>query len=554
MTEQVAVLGGGVAGLTAAHHLARRGFDVAVYEAGERVGGKARSVPVPDSGNPPLPGEHGFRFFPGFYRHVIDTMERIPDGDGRSVADHLVPTERTLVARIHGDHRLADVGTPDSVGGWFRRLQPAGGDVPAHEAAFFAERMLELLTSCEQRRREELDQVTWWDFLEADRMSDRYRAQLVDATQALVAIQPRRASARTVGRVYAQMLVGQVDPRVQAERILDGPTSEVWLEPWREHLESLGVEVVTGARVTGLELSGRRIGAATVDHGGDREQVTDAGDRERVTADRYVLAVPVEVAVDLLTEDLRRAAPSLAGVEHLETAWMNGVQFYLREDVPVVAGHQLFVDSPWALTAISQAQFWDVDLRKRGDGRVEGVLSVIVSDWTEPGHVYGKPAKDCTPEEIREEVWTQLCTHLNREGRERLDEDLVLDWFLDPELRVTDEGVENDAPLLVNTVGSLKHRPPADPEVANLYLAGDYVRTNTDLASMEAADEAGRRAANAVLDDAGSAAERCAVWELSEPSVFDPLKAQDRVRYRLGLPHPGRARTQVGGALRDLLA
>ncbi|PSP76486.1 phytoene dehydrogenase [Halobacteriales archaeon QS_1_68_20] len=545
MTERVAVLGGGVAGLTAAHELSRRGFDVTVYEAGERVGGKARSVPVPGTGDPPLPGEHGFRFFPGFYRHVIDTMERIPDGDGRTVADHLVPTERTLVARIHGDHRRADVGTPDTLGEWFSRIRPAGGEVPPREAAFYTERMLELLTSCERRRRKELDEVTWWDFLEADRMSDGYRAQLVEPTQALVAIQPRRASARTVGRVYAQLLVGQLDPRVETERILDGPTSEVWLQPWREHVESLGADVVTGARVTDLELSGHRIAGATVDHGGDRE---------RVTADRYVLAVPVEVAVDLLTEDLRRAAPSLAGIRHLETAWMNGIQFYLREDVPVVAGHQLFVDSPWALTAISQAQFWNCDLRERGDGEVEGVLSVIVSDWNEPGRVYGKPAKECTPGEIREEVWTQLCAHLNREGRERLHEDLVVDWFLDPELRQTDDGVENDAPLLVNTVGALKHRPPADPEVPNLYIAGDYARTNTDLASMEAADEAGRRAANAVLDDAGSTAQRCRVWELSEPSIFEPLKAQDRVRYRLGLPHPGRARTQVRGALRDLLA
>ena len=32
------------------------------------------------------PGEHGFRFFPGFYHHIPDTMRRIPDGknpDGR---------------------------------------------------------------------------------------------------------------------------------------------------------------------------------------------------------------------------------------------------------------------------------------------------------------------------------------------------------------------------------------------------------------------------------------------------------------------------------------
>src|SRR4051794_41625024 len=91
MTTRVAVLGGGVAGLTPAHELAERGFAVTVYEARDRLGGKARSLPVPGSatdGRRDLPAEHGFRFFPGFYKHVPDTMRRIgvdgPAGRGRA--------------------------------------------------------------------------------------------------------------------------------------------------------------------------------------------------------------------------------------------------------------------------------------------------------------------------------------------------------------------------------------------------------------------------------------------------------------------------------------
>ena len=65
---------------------------------------------------------------------------------------------------------------------------------------------------------------------------------------------------------------------------------------------------------------------------------------------------------------------------------MNGVLFYLDRDVPLVHGHAIYIDSEWALTSISQAQFWkDVDLARYGDGRVKGVLSVDVSDWETPG-------------------------------------------------------------------------------------------------------------------------------------------------------------------------
>src|SRR4051794_15886660 len=92
MAQKVIVLGGGVAGLSAAHELVERGFDVEVYEALLIQGGKARSVAIGGSGKPGpdgmrknLPGEHGFRFFPRFYTHVTDTMKRIPFGADRTV-------------------------------------------------------------------------------------------------------------------------------------------------------------------------------------------------------------------------------------------------------------------------------------------------------------------------------------------------------------------------------------------------------------------------------------------------------------------------------------
>ena len=103
MRHSVAILGGGVGGLSAAHELAERGFSVSVYERQASFGGKARSMSVPGTGTggrTDLPGEHGFRFFPGFYQHITDTMRRIPFGDGgRNCADNLVQATRILLAR-----------------------------------------------------------------------------------------------------------------------------------------------------------------------------------------------------------------------------------------------------------------------------------------------------------------------------------------------------------------------------------------------------------------------------------------------------------------------
>src|SRR5215210_6287581 len=103
--RRVAVLGGGMAGLAAAHELIERGFQVDVYER-KALGGKARSIPVAGTAQghrKPLPGEHGFRFFPGFYHHVPDTMRRIPFAKNpNGVHDNLIDAPDTKSPRTGG--------------------------------------------------------------------------------------------------------------------------------------------------------------------------------------------------------------------------------------------------------------------------------------------------------------------------------------------------------------------------------------------------------------------------------------------------------------------
>ena len=264
-----------------------------------------------------------------------------------------------------------------------------------------------------------------------------------------------------------------------------------------------------------------------------------------ITADYYVAALPVEVMTSLLTDDLKRAAPSMANIGRLRTAWMNGIQFYLARRAPIVHGHIVYVDSPWALTSVSQDQFWDsIDLSEYGDGEVKGILSVDISDWETPGMLYGRPAKECDAVEIKNEVWLQILAHLDADGQKQLRDAKIMRWFLDPGIVFPNPSqAVNLEPLLINTVGSLANRPHAYTEITNLFLAADYVRTGTDLACMESANEAGRRAANALLDRAECPAPRAAIWPLTEPSIFNRFKDWDRLVFEQGAPHSLRSAT-----------
>jgi uncharacterized protein with NAD-binding domain and iron-sulfur cluster len=202
--------------------------------------------------------------------------------------------------------------------------------------------------------------------------------------------------------------------------------------------------------------------------------------------------------------------------------------------VPVVHGHVIYTDSPWALTSISQHQFWNgVQLGDYGNGNIRGIISVDISDWkTEGDQVVHKAARDCTAEEIKTESWAQIKAHL---GNILQDADLE-DWYLDPDIVWGNMLLtlnKNKEPLLINRVGSLQWRPDAATQIPNLMLAADYVNTFTNLACMEGANEAGRRAANAILDALNYPAPRCILWPYKSPLVFEAAQKADELIWKL---------------------
>jgi 15-cis-phytoene desaturase len=536
MQQTVAIFGGGVAGLSAAHELAERGFRVRVYERKPVLGGKARSIPVPNSGangRLPLPGEHGFRFFPGFYKHVTDTMRRTPYGAHGNAYDNLSVATRMLLARA-GQTEITWVArsprTLEDLHAFLMELFTPFG-VPFPELSFFVSRLLVVATSCLERRLTEFEKISWWDFIAAPRMSKAYQAYLGQGlTRSLVAMRAEESSTRTVGGTQLQLLYGLISPDSVFDRLLSGPTNDVWIFPWTAYLEKLGVEFHVGCTLASIETDGKRVTGATVE---------DSAGRSSVTADFYIAALPVEVMATLMTAELKRAMPSLANLEKLKTRWMNGIQFYLSKDEPLVNGHVIYLDSPWALTSISQRQFWtNVDLSQYGNGTVRGILSVDISDWEAPGVVFGKPASACTAEEIKEEVWTQLEQHLNDSGAAPIDDANLVAWFLDPDIQFPNPGEATNAePLLINTAGSLQYRPEAQVELENFFVASDYVRTYTDIACMEAANEAARRAVNCLLLASGSSAAPAQLWPLVELDFLKPIQEIDRIRFTLGLPN-----------------
>ncbi len=543
----VVILGGGVAGMSAAHELAERGFQVSVYEKNEQyVGGKARSVNAPGTNllDPKkfLPGEHGFRFFPGFYKHVTDTMKRIPftNSNGRQnasgVYDNLVATSRILIAR-YGKNPIRTIANfPRS---WkdiklIIQLIKNGGNtgLTKEEKTFFATRIWQLCSSSYTRRNNDYEKTGWWEYLQADKFSATYRHLLVEGlTRTLVAADAKKASTKTGGNTFLQLVFSTMSPLINTDRVLNGPTNEQWLDPWKTHLHNLGVEYFINHEVLKINMDAGVVSSILIKD--------ENGSEKLFKADYYLLAVPIERAAVLINEEMINADACLSNIAALAPSvqWMNGIQFYLNENVTINHGHIICCDSEWALTAISQTQFWpDYDLSHRFNGKVNGILSIDISNWNSSkfdGHL----AENCDPEEVKTLVWEQAKKSLNVEGAIVLRDDMIEHWYLDRDIRwmAKEKKDEDEEPLLVNTSNSWSLRPVAFTAIPNFFLASDYVRTFTDLATMEGANEAARRAVNNIIEASGVDAPLCEIWPLREPLFFKPLRWLDKQRWNKGL-------------------
>ena len=188
--------------------------------------------------------------------------------------------------------------------------------------------------------------------------------------------------------------------------------------------------------------------------------------------------------------------------------------FYLDRDVPLAARardlHRLRVGAHGDLAGAVLARASTSS--EYGDGRVEGIFSVDISEWERPGaaHRQGRDGVHARGDP-RGGVGAAAPT-TSTTADPVLDEANVLTLVPRPRDRVPEPDRGDEPRAAADQHGRLVGRPARTPStrIPNLFLAADFVRTHTDLATMEGANEAARRAVNAILGGDAARARRAA--------------------------------------------
>ncbi|MEM7152802.1 MAG: FAD/NAD(P)-binding protein [Myxococcota bacterium] len=562
-----------------------------------------------------VPGEHGYRFYPNFYAHLLETMRRIPiyrrrkatmqeyfnkwhdpnlpdaipraqtlEETGRTVADNLVSVGLTGIAARDGKKPIALKRVKSSsFRDLFTVLDALQGSMglTMRDIVLMQLAMMRYMLSG-PRRRTLLEDKTWAGYLGIPALEDKetpskfskaFRKAMRYWPRALIGLDAYEIDARTFGSITTQMLLDQLRSEFEGiDRTLNGPTTEGFLDPWREYLEVQGVQFKVG-------------GCESLEFDDDGELVfkmTKDQDGEGDSRDGYVvLAVPpqaaqraashllstrgdtdtelnptLEAVAGLLLPDApeqhRQQQPLGPDEEGSPLRHFSGIQYYLAQEYSMIRGHTYLAESEWGLSLISQRQFWR--RRFRSNEPIRGILSVVIGDWKTPaasGPAAGKSAWQCTAQEIAEQIWHQLKLGYPKSFDGPRQPPPPIAWHLDDEIHLDDDDkpIRNESPFLVNLEGHYAAWPgtPEAYEVVSdrLVFCGTYMKTFTRLNTMEAACESGRHASAAIIDhyEGGSAG----TTEGSKPFVRNPedhelpnvdlLKDLDDELCARGLPH-----------------
>jgi NAD(P)-binding Rossmann-like domain len=414
-----------------------------------------------------IPGEHGYRFFPSFYRHLFDTMKRTPvfDKQGSLTAetayDQLVDTPDPSIGFADGDalitvklQRFTTLRDLQKTIEFFKqKAKFTDRDLLRLQTHFF-----KYLTSCKARRASEAEDVSFWEYIGADRVkySDAAEDFINGTPQALVAMSAKETDARTQYNALIQMLVQNPLEEFIPDKTLNASTSEAWLNHWKAYLKRKGVEFFVG-RLKRLEKQGDEF-VPIVEPGPTPEYDNSDFDR-RKGSNFFVMALPFPEAsritweawsdiknnpldaarftgpfqqlrdFDIVTgrrtsggaaeprrRDPRTGQPTDARDPLRD---ISGIQYFMPANYRFGEGHVYYPNSPWALTSISQLAFWRD--RVNPIGALVGQASVDIGDWYAP---YGDPAGpqgrrptawNSTSQELADKTWNQVLEAIETE-------------------------------------------------------------------------------------------------------------------------------------------
>lgn len=449
-TADVVVVGGGIAGLTAALALREAGLDVTLVERADHLGGRAASWTDPKTGDPVAIGPH---VFVSYYPNLLRLLDRL------GTRDRIVWHRREFLTFVEGRRRyvLRMSALPAPL-----HFMPSSTADPAIGARDVLSNLGVSLLAMQLREEDvlRLDGVNASAFLRAMGVSETTLRRFWSfASMSIMNVPLELCSAGAIMRFYKHL----IGTSGYCFGFPDGGLGDVFAPAAREHLERLGGRVLLRTGVTGFTGMATRVDGVTLDDG-----------RRLRARHAVVAALPPSALRTLARPEWVAEHEAFQELVHFQPCPYVSTQLWFDEKLTTLP-FWARVYSPNDLNC----DFYDLSNINRGWSERPSVIATNC--------IYSHRAAHLSDDEVIAATVRELAEFLPRAAKARVVHAAV-----------------NRVPMAIHCPfpGMERRRPPQRSPIHGLILAGDWTRTAMP-SCMESAARSGWLAAEEVLRDAG---------------------------------------------------
>jgi len=487
----VAIVGGGIAGMTAALRLAQRDYDVTIYEVLENLGGCVSSKKIKDKGNK----DYGVYYdtyphmFPDWYRNFWQIVE---DDLDLARCNHF--QQRDSVGMLKKDpHDYIQLKNPTSLKNILENFDSGYQSIANMYIDGYT--VIDLAsTRFDPGKISSKHSVN--GFINSRGYSTELSAELLDL---VIMIIWSVHSYQTSAHAYKHFIKHGI--RFSNENIpfcwvLAGSLEENLIGPFEQKLRDLGCTIEKKTKVEEVSLPEDKV-CLTIKKVNDN--VKKVGKEEKkVEFDKLVFAVPPQALGELLQSgDIVKKEPELSQVRRLRSEPIPVMYIYFTKklkftnkepDLP--EEHFSLSNSDHDLSILDLSQLWPKEQLwgKNPPKDDNTVLVLAISDY------YSLPSDDNEYDGhlMLESLNKYICGF--EPGKYWGDPAADIDWDR------TKFQTNCDHRLFINSVGSGDWSPKTSYEsLPNVFFAGDFVKNEVSMATVEGAVLTGLQAAKAIV-------------------------------------------------------
>jgi uncharacterized protein with NAD-binding domain and iron-sulfur cluster len=512
----IIIFGGGLSGLTIAHELIKKGFKILIVEKDNELGGMARS----DTKKNKFPSENSWRGYAPFYKNASQLMKEIPYNNTNVFNNLSIPVDFYLLYDKEYRYK-SSLTIKDKIILYYLGINYLLSD----------------------KRREYYYSYYIEPFLKKYLSTEGYNHIINFVTGPGYGMNKNEIS---MGHLFHFPILSYIQKEKYTHshssngneyehnstdnwHVMNGPTNDVWINPWIKYLKAKGVDILTNTELVKINYNKNNITSVEIKRKGLVNQLK---------AKEYILSTNPFNTVDILKNSKMKGLynnfKSLTdNTKSKQISFRIGINKKIKYPIDNIA----FVmnDSEFNITWYPQEKHW------KQKPKIKSLWSGTIIDFEKKGKLFGKNAENLDNKKLKKEIiyqilrsksFRKLIYDNNRFYINKEDIEYIEIWY---EWSFNNGNQEQLNKKWVNNIYNEKFRPLQKTEYDNLFLSGAHTKTTINIWSMEGAIESGKITANYILDKYNKP--NIKHYKHHDPSYIKQIQCIDNVLYKLYLPN-----------------